>query len=89
MTGFLPKRSRSQEELVLQTYGEGNRWWMVGDNGVTQPIFNGGGGGVQWCFGSKVGFGGGGVGGGSSSKRRINAGGLGKADQRWRFARWW
>jgi hypothetical protein len=45
-TQFLPTRSRSREELVLQTYGEGNGSLEVGDNGVSWPVFNDGGGGV-------------------------------------------
>jgi hypothetical protein len=37
----------------LQTYSEGNGQAKAGGGGVTQPIFNGGGGGVWRRFGSK------------------------------------
>jgi hypothetical protein len=63
VTRFLPKWSWSREELVLQTYGEGNRRWKAGDDGVTRPIFNGGGGSVQRRSSSKFGSGGSGAGG--------------------------
>jgi hypothetical protein len=48
-TRFLPTRSRSREELILQTYGGGNDPLEVGDDGVAWSVFNNGGGGIrQW-----------------------------------------
>jgi hypothetical protein len=63
-TRFLPTQSRGREELILQTYGEGNDPLEAGDDGAARPVFNDGGGGIQQCSGSD----GGRVGGGSSSK---------------------
>jgi hypothetical protein len=68
VTRFLPTQSRSREELILQTYGEGNGPLEVGDDGTTRSIFNDDGGDVQLRFGSNVGSDGGGAGGGSTSK---------------------
>jgi hypothetical protein len=55
VTRFLPTQSRSREELILQTYGEGNGPLEVGDDGTARSIFNDDGGDVQrwlrrrWC----------------------------------------
>jgi hypothetical protein len=80
--GFLPTWSRTREELVLQTYGEGNDPLEAGDDGMAQLVSNDSGGGVQWCYGSKVRSHGGGASGHSSSNEWNGAGGLGKADRR-------
>jgi hypothetical protein len=69
VTRFLPTRSRSREDLVLQTYSEENSPLEAGDNGATRLVSNDGGGGVQQHSSSNVGSNSGGMGRGSSSKR--------------------
>jgi hypothetical protein len=44
-TSLLPTRSRSREELILQTYGGGNDPLEAGDDGTARPVFTDGGGG--------------------------------------------
>jgi hypothetical protein len=80
---FLRTRSWLWEELIFRTYRGENEPWEAGDREAAQAVFNGGGDGMWWHFGSKDSSGGDGVGGGSSSKRQTGTGGSGVA-ARWR-----
>jgi hypothetical protein len=76
---FLPTCSESREELILQTYGDGNDSLEVGDDGAARPVFNDGLGGIRRCSGFKSHFGGGGGGRAPSPKQWIASRRFGKA----------
>jgi hypothetical protein len=58
-TRFLPTWSKSQEGLILQTYGLGNSWWRAGDDGAVRSSLGDGEGCLRRSSGSKVCSGGG------------------------------
>jgi hypothetical protein len=70
---FLPTWSRSREELILQTYGDGNKSLEVGDDGATHPVFNDGSGSVRRRSGFKSCFSGSGGGMAPTPKRWIGS----------------
>jgi hypothetical protein len=78
-----PTRSRSREELVLQTYGDENDSLEVGDDGAARLVFNDGGG----CSSFKSCFSGGGGGRVPRPKLWISSKRSGKVMRRWRIAR--
>jgi hypothetical protein len=71
---FPPTGSRRLGDSVLLTYGDGNGPREAGDAEAARAVFNGDGGGFQWCSGSGVPSNGNRVARGSYSGSRFGAG---------------